>query len=360
MSQRPSYGIVQGIFREVLARQVRLGMRDYLDAVRALRLGFGGQSKAELQLLCHRLWGRNEAEIRIIDAVFDLIPAATEDPQIISEFSRSFDLPDDENEEDQTPLETGDSEPAVSTDEPQSRVHFGGADEQGGLALPPFSGGGQIRERFTYQPQTIVSQREFAVIWRRLRKMTREGRRLQLDVEATVRVRCDKGVLSRPVLRARRRNAARLLVLADASPSMSPWYPFLQVLSASLTLGQLSAAEVYYFSNFPRQWVFYAATLRERISLEEVSRRNAGAALLIVSDAGSARGHFSPDRVRQTLRFLDRVAKDFRPIIWINPMPRLRWLGTSAAAVARQSRVITLPLDKETLIRAVDLLRGAR
>jgi uncharacterized protein len=363
VNQHPSYGIVQGIFRELLVRHVRLGIRDYLDAVRALRMGFGGHSKQELRLLCHVLWGRNETEIRIIDAVFDLIPAAKNDQGAISHFDRylrdNFDLRDALNQREQEYSEAGGRQAVVPTDEPQSRVRFGGPDEQGGLALPPLDVGLQ-HERFTFQPQTVVSQREFAVIWRRLRKMTREGPRLELDVEATVRVRCDKGVLPRPVLRANRRNAARLLVFADASPSMAPWYPFLQTLAASLALGQLRAAEVYYFSNFPRQWIFYAPNLRERISLDEALRRNAGAALLIVSDAGSVRGHFSPDRVRQTRRFLDRVAEHFRPIVWVNPMPRTRWPGTSAAELARQSRVLTLPLDKEALIRAVDLLRGAK
>jgi uncharacterized protein len=141
---------------------------------------------------------------------------------------------------------------------------------------------------------------------------------------------------------------------------MAPWYPFLQTLSASLTFGQLRVAEQFYFSNYPRNWVFRAATLRERVSLEEVSKRNVGAGLLIVSDAGAARGHFSPDRVSQTLAFLDRVSEDLRPIVWLNPMPRFRWDKTSAASLERQSRIVTLPLEKETLIRAVDLLRGVR
>jgi uncharacterized protein with von Willebrand factor type A (vWA) domain len=141
---------------------------------------------------------------------------------------------------------------------------------------------------------------------------------------------------------------------------MAPWRPFLQTLVYSLALGQLRTAEMRYFSNFPRSWVFRTAVMRERVSLEQVSRRNAGSALLIISDGGAARGHFSPERVRQTLRFLDRAAEHFRPIVWINPMPRQRWTGTSAAALARQSRAVTLPLNKDSLIRAVDLLRGAR
>jgi hypothetical protein len=74
MSRRPLYNLLQSAFRELLARHVRLGIRDYLDALRALRMGYGGSSKEELRLFCHRLWGRNELEPRIIDAVFDTVP----------------------------------------------------------------------------------------------------------------------------------------------------------------------------------------------------------------------------------------------------------------------------------------------
>jgi uncharacterized protein with von Willebrand factor type A (vWA) domain len=327
-------------------------------------MGFGGHTKEELRLFCHRLWGRNEGELRTIDAVFSLIPTAELDQEEIVEFERllrdNFDLPTGTNQRPGKLAESADYRPTRSRNGPYSRVFFGGVGEQGGLALPRLNVASRAQESFTYTPQTVISRRDLAVVWRRLRKMTRDGPRLELDVGATIRERCHTGVLTRPVLRPYRRNAAGLLVLADVSPSMAPWRPFLQTLAGSLELGQLRAAAMLYFSNFPRDWIYRTSVLRERISLEEVSRHNAGAALLVVSDGGAARGHVSPDRVRQTLRFLDRAAEHFRPIVWINPMPRARWTGTSSAALARQSRAVTLPLDKESLIRAVDLLRGAR
>jgi uncharacterized protein with von Willebrand factor type A (vWA) domain len=349
---------LQGVFRELLARHMRLGVRDYLDAVRALRMGFGGHTKDELRLFCHRLWGRNERELRTIDAVFAFIPAAKVDQGEIAEFDRL--LPRETDEAAGKLAETSDGRSTPSTNGPHTRVFFGSGHGQEGLALPPLKVSSRARETFTYNQQTVISERELAVVWRRLRKLARTGPRLELDVQSTIRERCYSGVLARPVLRPYRRNTASLLVLADVSPSMAPWMPFLQTLVDSLALGQLRAAAMCYFSNFPRKWVFRSSVLRERISLEEISRGNAGAALLIISDGGAARGHFSPERIRRSLDFLDRAAEHFHPIVWINPMPRQRWTGSSAAALARQSRAVTLPLDKESLIRAVDLLRGAR
>jgi uncharacterized protein with von Willebrand factor type A (vWA) domain len=362
VSEHRSYGILEGIFRELLARHIRLGVRDYLDAVRALRMGFGGHTRDELRLFCHRLWGRNEREFRTIDAIFALTPAG--DQGEIAELDRllhsDVDLPRQVDQGHLELAETDDRRSIESRSGPHSPVFFAGADGQDGLALPPLKVSSRARESFTYNPQTVISQRELAVVWRRLRKLTRTGPRLELDVQSTIRERCHSGVLARPVLRPYRRNTASLLVLADVSPSMAPWRPFLQTLVDSLALGQLRAAEMCYFSNFPRKWIFRSSVLQERISLEEISRRNSGAALLIVSDGGAARGHFSPERMRRTVDFLNQAAEHFRPIVWINPMPRQRWTGTSAAALARQSRAVILPLDKESLIRAVDLLRGAR
>jgi uncharacterized protein with von Willebrand factor type A (vWA) domain len=143
---------------------------------------------------------------------------------------------------------------------------------------------------------------------------------------------------------------------------MAPWRPFLQTLAESLALGKLRSQNLLYFSNVPRKWLFLTPSLDERIHSDEVVRLHGGLPLLIISDAGAARGHYSPQRVRDTAEFTRRAAREwqFRPIVWINPMSHRRWTGTSAGALARQSHLSVLALDKQSLIRAMDVLRGER
>ncbi|HRD93220.1 MAG TPA: hypothetical protein PK201_08835, partial [Accumulibacter sp.] len=70
-----------------------------------------------------------------------------------------------------------------------------------------------IGEDYVLHPQTLVSLRDMAVLWRRYRRSTRRGPPSELDLAATIRERCQRGLLQQPVCRPRRRNSARLLVL---------------------------------------------------------------------------------------------------------------------------------------------------
>jgi uncharacterized protein with von Willebrand factor type A (vWA) domain len=158
---------------------------------------------------------------------------------------------------------------------------------------------------YVLRPRPVLQMRQMALLWRRLRRNQRVGVKQELDLQASVRQRCEEGVLQCPVLRPCRRNTARLLVLADASPSMAPWMPFLQELEASLAHGRLGVAALRWFSNVPGSTLQVSAHLETEEAREDVLRRFAGAAVLVVSDAGSVRGLLSRRRVRRTNAFLN-------------------------------------------------------
>jgi uncharacterized protein len=363
-----SQGVLEGVFRELIRRQVPLGTRDYLDSLRALQLGFGGQSREHLRMLCHRLWARSDIERRAIDVAFALVAEPAADDAEARELEAALQGPTARQRPGPAtrrtePSASPDHKPAggtPSTYDPRAGAAFVPAADPDAIPLPPAGIEPLGRETYVLQPQTVVSERDLTVMWRRMRSFTRRGPGRELDIEKTIRERCRCGVLPQAVLRPSRRNTAGLLVFADTSPSMAPWRPFLSVLADSLALGRLRAQQVFYFSNLPRNWLFHEPTLDERINLDEIARRYAGLPLLIVSDGGAARGHFSPQRVRQTMAFVERITGHFQPIVWLNPMPRPRWNGTSAAILVDESRISVVPLDKEALIRAMDLLRGER
>ena len=66
--------LLLGLFRELRANGVAVGVRDYLDGLRALRLGHGAGSRQALRELALALWARSEAERRLIARWFDAIP----------------------------------------------------------------------------------------------------------------------------------------------------------------------------------------------------------------------------------------------------------------------------------------------
>lgn len=365
--------LLYGVFRALVEQRVPLGVADYLDAIRAVSLQLQSPgatpSRAQLRRVCEILWTRGPDEVRLLRRVFDTIePPAAED---VAELKAILEAP----AASATPASDSPARPTTTLGEiavtatgtvttPGTvSVSFESRSSAAGIPLPapvlPSRGSGT----FVLQPQTVLSARALAVLWRRYRRMARSGPRTELDLDATIAERVRRGIVDRPVLRPRRVNGARLLILADVSPSMAPWRPFLDALAESLRLSRVQGAQLRFFANVPRKSLFGTPALTDGQTEKEAKElfdRYAGAGLLIVSDGGAARGFLNRTRVKQTTAFLGTVGQRMRSIVWVNPMPRERWDGTSAGALAAAGGAAHVPLDFTSMIRAVDVLRGIK
>lgn len=377
--------LLHGLFRELVAQGVPIGTRDYLDGLRALAAGYGssadGQGERQaLARLAQILWARSDEEHRLIARWFARVPAtpanllAAVDATLAGLDAEGTDTPGTATTAAPSPLagtaspaaspggETRDSPATAAPGDdpaaPRARISFSSVQEGTGLPVPRLSLDPVLGEAYVLHPQALIPPRTLAVLWRRYRRGTRGGPRTELDIDATVEERCRRGLLLRPACRPRRSNAARLLILADTSPSMDPWRPFLASLAESLPFGHLARAEMGYFSNLPRRQLYARPELRDPQPLGDALRHFNGAGLLIVSDAGSARGYLNRRRANQTADLLDELLTHCPAIVWLNPMPRARWAGTTAEHIAANARVPMLPLDATHLLRAIDILRG--
>lgn len=377
--------LLYGVFRSLIEHQVPLSVSDYLDAVRALDMQVRADdiatvlTRRSVRRLCEVLWTRSPEEVRLLHRIFDGIapPTADEVAAIDARFSpatssastaapshgRSAAGADSSSAA--GPVSTAAASPSPSGSRSPSgevavTVSFESAGQTGGVPLPRPVLPPADDAAWVLQPQTVMSARALAILWRRYRRMTRVGPRAEFDLDATVAAYVRRGLLDRPVMRARRTNSARLLILADASASMAPWHPFLAALAESLRLSRLRFCDLYYFANVPRRTLFATPLLTGELPAREVMTSFQGAGLLIVSDAGAARGVRNRMRVRQTRDFIAAMAQQMRAVVWVNPMPPGRWTGTTAEAVAGMAGVTTFPLDPASMIRAVDVLRGTR
>ena len=376
--------LLHGLFRELVAQGVPIGTRDYLDGLRALAAGYGsspdGQGERQaLVRLAQTLWARSDEEHRLIARWFAHIPATPAD--LLAAVDATLAHLDAARADTPGTVGTATPAPPASTGSPaaapgghtpdnpamapgddpaspRARISFSSVQEGTGLPVPRLPLSPALGEDYVLHPQALIKPRDLTVLWRRYRRGTRGGPRTELDIDATVEERCRRGLLLRPACRPRRSNAARLLILADTSPSMDPWRPFLVSLTESLPFGRLARAETGYFSNLPRRQLYARPDLRDPQPLGDVLRRFNGAGLLIVSDAGSARGYLNRRRANQTADLLDELLTHCPAIVWLNPMPRARWAGTTAELIAANTRVPMLPLDATHLLRAIDILRG--
>ena len=131
-----------------------------------------------------------------------------------------------------------------------------------------------------------------------------------------------------------------------------------RLLETALQGGRLGKADIYYFHNCPTEYLYRDPTYQEYEAIDEIfnHRYSKQAGVLVFSDAGAARGGFSPERFDLTEKFLRQFKQQFRYIAWLNPMPRPRWFGTTAGKVMHF--VPMFDLSRRGLDNAISVLRG--
>lgn len=347
---------LEGLYLYLVHNGFPLSVQDYQDALGALQRGYGVHRRDQIQWLCEALWARTEEEKIRLKRLFQDFPRPT--PEAIAALTGTK---SDVTAESKPPsTEPPKSMPqAEATPGQESPIVQFGSPAETGVGLPRAAIPAAAIQPFILTPRPVVSRRTLIVIWRRFRLARRTGPRVELDIDATIAEQSRHGLLLEPVLIPARCNQARLLVLFDASPSMAPWHYLGQMVAESLEQGQLGYATMYYFNNDPGGGLFETDRLMRPVKCQEIANKHPDCALLVISDAGAARGHLDDDRTEEAREFIAIAAKaSWHPVAWINPMPRRRWTGTTAQRLAAFPGLSMFEFSEDGLIQAVDHLRG--
>lgn len=343
--------VLRGVFIHLRRHGVPLGVRDYLAGVRALRAGYGGPRRGDLQRLCEALWARREEETRLIQHWFLSQPHPS--PDLIRRFAGGA----------ATEQTSHDTDRKWKTRETEDRhlnvpVEFSGQQKPEDFQIPRVRVTLPDAESYILTEQPVIPERDLIIAWRRFRRPLRTGPRVELDLAATIDDRCRHGYAVAPVFVPSRRNQARIVVLVDVSPSMLAWKSFISVLVDSLAQSQLASWAIYYFHNTPGDPLYVDARLLTPITLGAAFRRHPEAALVVLSDAGAVLGEFEDRCATKTQRFLKDSHSHWFPRVWINPMPSHRWPNTTAQEVRDLTGMAMIELSSDGIVRAVDVLRG--
>jgi hypothetical protein len=377
------------LFQQLRRRQFGLGIEDYEALRTATRLGFGIRTRSALRDLCCALWAKSEREGQIVSALFAQLKLEDWNLDTLEEAApptavdASAPVTPGAGELAPPPIEPVAAAEALQTAAPPTLHHFRG--------LPPISVHGlQWPDRsFVFVPQFPVGYRETAQVWRRLRRAVRYGPPTELDLPSTIRARVHRGVTAAPVLRPRRRNVARLLILVDRHGSMTPFHAFVDdVLQAIARAAALQRVDVLYFRNLPVTDVDrtpldrLAGELRPTFDGVLSLVRPAGAAdvaaspdllefqplapvleelgpngaVAVVSDAGAARRGYRPLRLLESLSFLRMLQAWTTRVAWMNPVPASHWPATTAGQIARHWPMF--PMTRAGMHDAVNVPRG--
>ncbi|ESA34525.1 vwa containing family protein [Leptolyngbya sp. Heron Island J] len=206
-----------------------------------------------------------------------------------------------------------------------------------------------------------LTRRQMRQGWRYLRRSSRQGPKTEFDVEGTVNQIANQGLFLEVLMRAPRSNRSDLVLLLDQDGSMVPFHSLSkQFMDTALRSGRLGNASVYYFHNCPRKYLYHDAQLQESEHLDHFLNRRLSlkSFVVIISDAGAARGGLNTNRILQTQEFLDQLKKWARSIVWLNPLPRNRWERTTANEIA--NFVPMFEINRTEFQSAIDTLRGQR
>ena len=365
------------LFEKLRSQGFGLGPEDYAALGQVLQAGFGLQSLDELRQICCILWAKSREQREQLQRRFDELRQLGESD---TELNR---LPSDKQ------ASIPESIPRKSNQKPATEV------VQLLPVLPlsrtPPTLGGFEKPHFqftTSYPVSAKDGRAFQQQWRRLRWL---GPPIEADVPATIAARCRSQFPVKVILQARRISHS-LLLLVDREGSMAPFHPFCdEICDTLLEQGSHSGLTIFYFHDVPVRnedpslYELFKQTynpmlptldglvsgvhplrngsLYEKRDLLEhrptrwVLEQFASQSLVVViSDAGAARGHYDPRRLYDTIGFIRALQALEACYVWLNPLPKHCWKYSTAGQVERH--VPMFPLEPDGLQQAIQVLRG--
>ncbi|MGJ3250730.1 MAG: VWA containing CoxE family protein [Elainellaceae cyanobacterium] len=275
-----------------------LGMREYLAALDAVQAE-SDMTDDDLKLTLRLLWCTSIARQIQFDLIWDSVAQQEPKPEIKERSQPSQHQASDVPKS--LPPSRREAPVPVEAAQPKAAPpRLSSIDIR-----PPLitTGVDNLPELQTYWP---ISRRSMIYAWRYLRRPKPDGPPDVLDISSTVEQVAKTGVFLSPVYQRRTVNHARLLMLVDQGGSMMPFHRFSRdLIETAQDKSSLDRVDVYYFHNVPSTHLYQDPHLTQPIESEVVwALCDVGTSVLIVSDAGAARGCYSMERVRKTTEFL--------------------------------------------------------
>lgn len=225
----------------------------------------------------------------------------------------------------------------------------------------------EYKKNFTFiKNLTPFKQRELTLAWRYFNiKVEDNNFSHSIDINKTIENYVQQGYLLKPTYKQKAKNKATLITLVDHRGSM--------VAFKNVAIDIINAAQenhisnkVYFFKNLPQKYlrgdeegemyVYENQGSTFHKSLKKVLVESPDASILIISDAGTARGKYNINRIEATEDFLTTLYQATTKIAWLNPMPEDRW-DLSSAYIIREM-VDMFEANKDGLLKAINVLRG--
>lgn len=337
-----------------------LGIEDLLIAQEALQLGLGLDNAASLQNLLRMLWLGSKEEFPVFDKCFSNYLASIPEKEEIGketgaweEETRGFD--DDLISRGSTAEEEFPDLPSPPKSFPPSASVQPPPTEEASVTLSASSKEDPHKAVLMVSQHDPSSPLSLRRNWQKLRSESPSYAELDLDIRATVESIARQGYFDQPVLVPRPKQDLNLLLFIDAGGSMEPLMDFCNRWQNTVMQNvRFREARTCYFRNIPEKSVFMGRDLQESIPLRRfwANIPSGRTIALILSDLGAARKSWDSSRILDCRDFSRTLNRKGYEQLWLNPMRRDWWEGSSAAKVAELVPQM-LSLDPEDTRKAI-------
>ncbi|VXD25193.1 SUMF1/EgtB/PvdO family nonheme iron enzyme [Planktothrix paucivesiculata] len=318
------------LFEQLRKTGFRLTIDQYHFAVEALTLsiadGLDPTNIDAVKHLCQTVWVKSPEEQRRFEKFWQALIPKNPDQIPPTLFRKGNDGESSNvNLEANTQLENTDNLDNNNLDQPEEYLTFETPNLQVGTAISV-----NCQEGY-YFP---VSRQQLREGWETFKPQRPKTFFKEIDIPATVEQITKDGFFIKPVFAPTQtlEIPPKVLLLLDQKGSMAPFHPLCRHW-----VNLWSDATVYYFHNCPTDSLYLDPQLRKGEDIETVltqfSPKNTVA--LIISDAGAAKQRSVPDRWDETVEFLNLLTDTVSRVAWLNPLPRHRWLDTTAEDIAK-------------------------
>jgi hypothetical protein len=337
------------VFLRLRQREFDLGVGDLRDALRLLDGEWPLDGLAELRQDMRRLWCHSWEQERAFDEVWDeeeRVETTTEPPL------KDLHAP--------PPLPKSNLRPQEVAPQPYSALGEAPVEQsrEAVVSTLPIKMPDRQGSRAELSVRWPLTLRAMAYGWQYLRRMRADGSLTVVDMEATITRTARQGFFTAPVYRRKLRHHGRVVLLIDRRGSMTPFHSLTDdLLVMARQAPTLEQAQVFYFHDVVSGTLYADPLLNELLAPEECLQVcGPGASLLVVSDAGAARGNLDSDRVLATVEMIAALRRHTPLLAWLNPMPPSRWIRTSAQLIRHLAPMFHL--DQDGLTDAIKAVRG--
>jgi uncharacterized protein with von Willebrand factor type A (vWA) domain len=319
------------LFEHLRRNNFQLGISEYILAIKALRYGVGLENPGKLKQICRLLWAKSEEEQIQFDEAFSVLVEPLLEPTAAetgfrepSEFDVDQTKPLDKRKEEslfKKDMKT-DGESPVDIEKKEYEVQPTSFTP----TVPLISDYIPQEKKYFFTPHLPLECRDMAIIWKQLRRFKKPGKTEELDIDATIKEIGRTGLFLGAKLRTCVQYQIELILLLDIQKSMIPFQLLIDALERSFSHNNLgNEINKYYFKEFPGKYLYEEPNITNPVPIETLLESNKEKLVLIVSDAGAARGYYEIDRVEKTKNFIYFLEDNNFIYVWFNPMPFIRW-----------------------------------